>query len=314
MACQPISRDWLTVGDGHELYIAQYGNVDGIPLLYLHGGPGAGCSTEELALFDLSVYRVIFMDQRGAGLSRPRGELKHNNVSKLLTDIEQVRQWLGISTWALAGGSFGATLGLLYAAAYPSRVIEQVLWGAFIPSEESIQWLYGQQGAARLFSSEQLDFSVVATTDTQQLFTSYRDGLEHQCASVRQDFTRRWLSWEMALAYPGCKQYKENTNLSQVLASIELYYVANNYFAAFEQLCDSLVNIQTRTVIIQGELDWVCPVGVVFSFLQDHNNQHINLVEIKGGYHALADIKMTRAVVSAIREMAQIIEKGNKHK
>ncbi len=309
---KPIARNWLAVGDGHELYIAQYGNAQGIPLLYLHGGPGAGCSTEELALFDLSVYRVIFMDQRGAGLSRPRGELKHNNVSKLLTDIELVRQWLGISTWALAGGSFGATLGLLYAAKYPERVIEQVLWGAFIPSEESIQWLYGQQGAARLFSSEQLDFSVVATADTQQLFARYRDGLEHQCASVRQDFTRRWLRWEMALAYPGCKQYKENINLSQVLASIELYYVANNYFAAFDQLCDSLVNIQTRTVIIQGELDWVCPVGVVISFLQEHQNQMIKLMEIKGGYHALADIKMTRAVVNAIREMAQTIEQGKK--
>ncbi|ACJ27121.1 Alpha/beta hydrolase fold protein [Shewanella piezotolerans WP3] len=313
MTSQPISRDWLAVGDGHELYVAQYGNVNGIPLLYLHGGPGAGCSTDELVLFDLSVYRVIFMDQRGAGLSRPRGELKHNNLGKLLTDIEQVRQWLGLSKWTLAGGSFGATLALLYAAKYPSRVIEQVLWGAFIPSEDSIRWLYGQQGAARLFPAEQLEFSVTATTDEQlsQFFSCYRAGLDNQCASVRQDFTRRWLSWEMALAYPGCKQDRKNVNLSQVLASIELYYVSNNYFAAFEQLCVSVVNIQAKTVILQGELDWVCPSGVLFSFLQDHRNQHIRLMEIKGGYHALADIKMTRAVVSAIREMAQTIVKGS---
>ena len=311
---KPIASNWLKVGDGHELYVAQYGHVDGIPLLYLHCGPGAGCSTAELALFDLSVYRVIMVDQRGAGRSRPSGELQHNNVANLLKDLERVRQWLGLSQWAVAGGSFGATLGLLYAAAHPLRVVKQVLWGAFIPSEESIQWLYGQQGAARLFPSEHLEFSVAATSDDrlQPLFEQYRAGLEHKSAAVRQDYAQRWLNWELALAYPGCQQYQKNINFSQVLASIELYYVSNKYFAAVEQICDSIVNIQAPTVILQGELDWVCPYGVLEVFLQDYPNQSINVQEIQGGYHSLADMKMSKAVVNAIRQMAQTLDKGCK--
>ncbi|MFT5790538.1 MAG: proline iminopeptidase, partial [Shewanella sp.] len=277
-----IARDWLAVGDGHELYVAQYGNIDGIPLLYLHGGPGAGCSAEELTLFDLSVYHVIMMDQRGAGRSRPRGGLAHNHLDHLLTDIEQVREWLGIAKWALAGGSFGATLGLLYSGIYPNRVTKQVLWGAFVPSFESIQWLYGQQGAARLFPSEHLSFSVVAASGNQLggLFSCYREGFESSSASIRQDFVRRWLNWELALAYPGCKPFDANVMLSQALASIELYYVTNNYFGAFERLSATVTDIQAETLIIQGELDWVCPSGVVHNFFQDKVNHQIKVMEV----------------------------------
>ncbi|MCL1058399.1 alpha/beta hydrolase [Shewanella gelidimarina] len=307
-----IARDWLAVGDEHELYISQYGNLDGIPLLYLHGGPGAGCSFDELALFDLSVYHVIMMDQRGAGRSRPRGGLAHNSVNHLLTDIEQVREWLGIAKWALAGGSFGATLALLYAGLYPNRVSKQVLWGAFIPSEESIQWLYGQQGAARLFPSEHLAFSVAAAPSNQLdgLFSCYREGFDNTSASIRQHFVRCWLNWELALAYPGCLQVGENVIFSQALASIELYYVTHNYFGAFEQLSATVMDIQAETLIIQGELDRVCPSGFVHGFLQNKVNHQIKVMEVNGGYHALADVKMANAIVNAIREMALKINKG----
>ncbi|GIU19212.1 alpha/beta fold hydrolase [Shewanella sp. MBTL60-007] len=299
-------RTWIDVGDGHQLHVALYGNSEGIPLLYLHGGPGAGCSVEELKLFDLSVYQVILVDQRGAGRSRPRGELKHNNLSNLLADIERVRCWLNVPQWMLAGGSFGATLALLYSAYYPNRVISQVLWGLFVPSPAGIEWLYGNRGAARLFKEEYRDF--VDGAEPQELtalLTSYRSSLDDDCQDVRYSAAERWIRWEMALAYPGCMLGEINSPFSQSLASIELYYVANDYFGAFEKLIVQLPLIQCQTRVLQGEMDWVCPFKVLQNFFKGRASQLIEVTEIKGGYHALADVKMARAVMDAIQEMAK---------
>ncbi|GIU11291.1 MULTISPECIES: alpha/beta fold hydrolase [unclassified Shewanella] len=301
-----LRRTWLDVGDDHQLYVAQYGNPNGIPLLYLHGGPGAGCSTEDLKLFDLSVYQVILLDQRGAGRSRPRGELKHNNLHALLDDIERVRCWLNVPQWMLAGGSFGATLALLYSACYPNRVVSQVLWGLFIPNPAGIEWLYGNSGAARLFNREYSRFTQgVEPQKLKTLLTHYRTKLESECREIRHDYTRRWLSWEMALAYPGSTLDEANAPFSQSLASIELYYVANDYFGAFEKLIVKLPLIQCQTYVLQGEMDWVCPFKVLQDFFKDRASQLVQVTEIKGGYHALADVKMAKAVTDAIREMAK---------
>lgn len=299
-------RTWIDVGDGHQLYVALYGNPEGIPLLYLHGGPGAGCSVEELTLFDLSVYQVILLDQRGAGRSRPRGELKYNALSNLLADIERVRCWLNVPQWMLAGGSFGATLALLYSACYPQRVISQVLWGLFIPNPAGIEWLYGDNGAARLFKAEYRAFSGGGEPKAlPALLANYRARLEDECQDIRQDAAARWLSWEMALAYPGSMFGEINAPFSQSLASIELYYVANDYFGAFEKLVVKLPLIQCQTRVLQGEMDWVCPFKVLQNFFKGRANQLFEVTEIKGGYHALADVKMARAVKDAIREMAK---------
>ena len=299
-------RTWLDVGEGHQLHVALYGDPDGIPLLYLHGGPGAGCSTEDLKLFDLSVYQVILLDQRGAGRSRPRGELKHNNLHTLLDDIERVRCWLNVPQWMLAGGSFGATLALLYSACYPNRVISQVLWGLFIPNPAGIEWLYGNSGAARLFTEEYSAFSSgVQPQALTTLLASYCSQLEDECDDTRQRAAERWISWEMALAYPGSLLGEPNVPFSQSLASIELYYVAHNYFGAFEKLIVKLPLIQCQTYVLQGEMDWVCPFKVLQDFFKGRASQLVKVTEIKGGYHALADVKMAKAVMDAIREMAK---------
>ncbi|MGS0677364.1 alpha/beta fold hydrolase [Shewanella sp. 125m-1] len=302
-----LSQTLLDVGDGHQLYVAQYGNPNGLAVLYLHGGPGAGCSTEDLTLFDLSIYHVILLDQRGAGRSRPRGELQHNNFHKLLADIEQVRCWLNIQQWRLAGGSFGATLALLYSACYPSRVISQVLWGLFIPNPAGIEWLYGDSGAARLFKDDYRAFTkgVDKRPELSELFTHFRSRLEDDCVDIRQDAAQGWLSWEMALAYPACMASEINAPFSQSLASIELYYVANDYFGAFEKLIVNLPLIQCQTYVLQGEMDWVCPFKVLQNFFKGRTSQLISVTEIKGGYHALADVKMAKAVIHAIKEMAE---------
>ncbi|AQS38488.1 prolyl aminopeptidase [Shewanella psychrophila] len=301
-----IRRDWLDVGDGHQLHLTQYGDPDGVPVLYLHGGPGAGCMSDELSLFDGDNCHVLMLDQRGAGRSKPLGSLDKNNLLELLKDLEKVRSWLGISAWCLVGGSFGATLGMLYSGLYPDRVLSQIYWGLFIPSEDGTNWLYSNKGAANLFTDEYLAFTAVAPfcSNVEQLFETYRIGLNDNDADIRHQYTHAWVAWESALAMPASELFPGDESTSKSLAEIELHYASHQYFGAYSLMRDISAGIQARTLILQGEMDWVCPTQIVENFLTQCGNDTINYSVIKSGYHGLADDKMFHEVVYAIREMA----------
>jgi len=301
-----IRRDWLDVGDGHVLYLAQYGNPDGIPLLFLHGGPGGGCTVEDLRLFDRDTFHIFLLDQRGAGRSRPRGELKHNDLLHLLGDIERVRLWLNIPAWCVVGGSFGATLGFIYTCLYPQRVLSQVLWGLFIPSEEGANWLYGNRGAATLFPQDYLEFTALVpfSSKIDTLFKRYRSGFLEPDADTRLEYVRGWLKWELALALPGAELPESGTPFAKSLAEIELHYASQQYFGAYALMREMAGGIKARTVILQGEVDWVCPSVIVEKFLNQYGSAAMQYTLIKGGYHALANDKMFLEVVNAIQEMA----------
>ncbi|MBL4815254.1 alpha/beta fold hydrolase [Shewanella sp.] len=305
-----IRRDWLDVGDGHQLHLAQYGDPAGVPVLYLHGGPGAGCMSEELALFDGDNCHVLMLDQRGTGRSKPLGVIDKNNVLALLKDLEKVRLWLGIRAWCLVGGSFGATLGMLYSGLYPEKVLSQVYWGLFIPSEDGTNWLYSNKGAANLFADEYLAFTAVAPfcSHVDQLFETYRLGLKHNDADTRHHYLRSWLVWEAALAMPTNEGVSSDAFLSKSLAEIELHFASHQYFGAYSLMREISAGIQAPSRILQGELDWVCPTQIVEKFLTQFGNDCINYSVIKSGYHGLADDKMFREVVYAIREMANNIK------
>lgn len=302
-----IRHDKLNVGDGHSLYLAQYGNPEGLPILYLHGGPGAGSYLEELELFDLTQFRVLLLDQRGSGNSYPQGELTQNNLKQLLNDIEKVRQWLGISRWFLAGGSFGATLGMLYSGLYPQCVIAQVYWGMFIPSQAGTEWLYGPRGAARFFPSQYADFvhGIAEHGDVDNLFEAYYHGMNHRDPLVKEGFVRRWLTWESALALPDERLPKpEVDERGEVLARMELHFARHHYFNAYEILCTLAPNIIADTHILQGEQDWVC----YFDLLRDNQARfdatRVHSELVRGGYHSLVGTKMLRAVIRALDSMA----------
>lgn len=301
-----IRRDWLDVGDGHQLHLAQYGDPDGIPVLYLHGGPGAGCIEDDLVLFADNQYLILMLDQRGAGRSRPIGEIKSNTLISLLKDLEKVREWLSLSAWCIAGGSFGATLGVVYSGLFPERVLSQVLWGLFIPSEDGINWLYSSQGAASLFANEYLDFTAMSpyTADVDALFGSYSEGLNHDDPDTRDAFTQAWLNWERVLALPEDAHLNVQVLGSKSLAEVELHYARHQYFGAYALMRQISAGIQVPTVILQGELDWVCPVQLAENFLREFGSNSINFSVIKSGYHGLANDKMSEEVVYSIRDMA----------
>ncbi len=301
-----IRRDWLDVGDGHQLHLAQYGNPEGIPVLYLHGGPGAGCIAEDLALFDGGTYHLLMLDQRGAGRSRPIGQLQQNNLLVLLKDLEKVRVWLSIPAWCLVGGSFGATLGIIYSGLYPKRVLSQVYWGLFIPSEDGINWLYSNRGAANLFASEYLAFTSLApfSVHTDKLFEQYRVGMQHSDCDIRSQFIHQWIAWELALSTPAADIEDVDLSTTSSLAEIELHFASHQYFGAYALMRQLTAEVQAQTIILQGEMDWVCPTQLVENFLNEFGSDAISYSMIKCGYHGLANDKMARDVIYAVREMA----------
>lgn len=300
-----IRQDWLDVGDGHQLFLAQYGDADGIPVLYLHGGPGAGCSLDEQALFRVKGLRIYMLDQRAAGRSKPYGRLEGNDLVNLLTDIEKVRQWAGVARWCLLGGSFGATLGYLYSCIYPQRVLAQVLWSLFIPSAAGIDWLYGRRGVAQIFSSQYRQF-VRRVDDTDQLLQQFEQDFNDQDSEIRDEAIQRWLVWELALAAPGMSI--DNVEQGRVLARIELHYARHDYFGAYPLMQQVGALLQCPTVILQGELDWVCPQRLVDDFLSQFGPPLLRSRLVNSGHHTLIDTRMRQAVSDAVGQMIRYIK------
>ena len=162
----PFDQQMLDVGDGHVVYVEQCGRPDGIPVVVLHGGPGGGCSPTMRRYFDPNVYRVILFDQRGCGRSRPHASVENNTTWHLVADIELIRETLGINSWIVFGGSWGATLSLIYAQAHPTRAAALALRGVFLMTKPEIDWFYGG-GAGRFWPELWEKFSGLIPDDEQ---------------------------------------------------------------------------------------------------------------------------------------------------
>jgi len=170
---QPNARHRIAVDSPHELYVEESGNPEGIPVLVVHGGPGGGCEDYHRRFFDAERYRIILMDQRGAGRSQPLAELEGNTTQALVADMEVVRNFLGIDKWILFGGSWGSTLSLVYAQTHPECVSGLVLRGIFLCRPEDIEWFY-QYGACRVFPDYWQDFlAQIPESEQSDLVSAY---------------------------------------------------------------------------------------------------------------------------------------------
>ncbi|MDG1067315.1 MAG: prolyl aminopeptidase, partial [Sulfitobacter sp.] len=196
----PFDRRMLAVGQGHHVYMEQCGNPDGIPVVVLHGGPGGGCSPSMRRYFDPAKYRVILFDQRGCGRSTPFASVTDNTTWHLVADIELIRETLGIGQWVVFGGSWGATLSLIYAQTHPEAVRNLVLRGVFLMTQAELDWFYG--GGAGKFWPEVWDkFTALVPRDEQGDFIkAYHKRLFSDDVSLQTRYARAWSGWENALA------------------------------------------------------------------------------------------------------------------
>lgn len=253
---------WLSVGALHRLYWEESGNPNGIPVLFLHGGPGAGCAPMHRRFFDPAAYRIILLDQRGAGRSSPHADLTDNTTAHLVADIEQVRLFLEIDQWLIFGGSWGSTLALAYGEAHPDRCLGFVLRGVFLFRPREVEWFLYDMG--RIFPEAERGFVGFLPPDEQHdLLASYYRRLTDPSPLVHMPAAQAWCGYEEACSrlVPDIVDGRPSPQ-SLAMARIEAHYMVHNGFMEPNQLLRDLHRItHLPAVIVQGRYDVVCPIA-----------------------------------------------------
>ncbi|MEM9173174.1 MAG: prolyl aminopeptidase [Pseudomonadota bacterium] len=263
---EPYETDFLDVGDGHQLYYEQSGNPQGKPVIALHGGPGGGSTPGMRQFFDPARYRIVLLDQRGAGKSTPHASLEANTTAHLIADIEQLRETLGIERWQVFGGSWGSTLSLAYAQAHPQRVTELVLRGIFMLRKQEIDWFY-QEGASHIYPDRwQAYLAPIPEAERGDLLRAYHKRLTSDDEQVRLEAARAWSVWEGSTSFllPNEQAASDfgSAHLALAMARIECHYFINDGFMRPGQLLEDIDRVRAiPAVIVQGRYDVVCPMA-----------------------------------------------------
>jgi len=262
---EPYVRHTFEVEPPHRIHVQECGNPQGIPVLFVHGGPGGGCEPYHRQYFDPQRYRIVLFDQRGCGRSLPHAELQGNTTQALLADMEIIRVRLGVERWLLFGGSWGSTLSLVYSETFPERVLGLVLRGIFLCRPEDIHWFY-QDGASRLFPDYWRDFvAPVAPSRRRNMVSAYYELLTGDDEVNRLAAARAWSVWEgrtsTLRSNPVLVEHFGHTHFALSMARIECHYFVNNCFLAPNQILEQAARLQRIPgVIVQGRYDVVCPM------------------------------------------------------
>jgi proline iminopeptidase len=262
----PYAHGYLETGDGHQIYWEQCGNPQGKPVIFLHGGPGSGCSPVHRQLFDPSRYNVLLFDQRGCGRSRPHASLENNTTWHLVEDIERLRKdVMGVDQWLVFGGSWGSTLALAYGQTHPSRVSAMILRGIFTIRKSEIDWFY-QEGASNLFPDLWEDYvAVIPPEERDDLVAAYHRRLTGPDEAQRLQAAKAWSRWEDStitmMPSPRHQQSHAADQAALAFARIENHYFINAGFMEEGQLIRDAHKLHgIPGVIVQGRYDACTPV------------------------------------------------------
>ena len=296
---EPFDQRILDVGCGHHIYVEQCGKPDGVPVVVLHGGPGGGCSPSMRRYFDPSHYRIILFDQRGCGRSRPHAKVEHNSTWHLIADIEQIRTVLEVDHWIVFGGSWGATLALIYAQAHVTAVQRLILRGIFLGTQSELDWFYGG-GAGKFWPEAWARFSSLIPAEEQEdLIAAYKKRLFSGDVALEARYARAWAGWENALASIDSTGISGETpsQYARAFARLENHYFSNKLFLAPNQEILSnmskIANIPGN--IVQGRYDMICPPQIAWRLAQAWPKARLKMVAKAG--HALSDAPISMELV-----------------
>ena len=299
---EPDEHGWLDVGDGHRVYWELCGNPDGIPAVFLHGGPGAGCSADHRRLFDPAKYRVLLFDQRGCGRSLPHASLEANTTWHLVADIERLRAMLGVQRWLVFGGSWGSTLALAYAETHPDRVSGLILRGIFTLRRWELLWYY-QHGASLLFPDKWEAFIAPIPEDERgDLMAAYRRRLVDPDPAVQIRAAKAWSLWEgetiTLLPDAGYSLQHADDTYALAFARIENHYFVHAGWLKEGQLIRDAHRLHAiPAVIIQGRYDIATPPATAWDLHRAWPEAELVLVE--GAGHAFSEPGIRAALLAA---------------
>ncbi len=296
----PFQTELLQVDRLHHIYIEQCGRDDGIPVLFLHGGPGSGCNAGQRRFFDPNVYRIVLFDQRGCGRSIPAGETLQNTTHDLVSDIETIRLHLGISRWHVFGGSWGSTLALAYACKHPEAVTSLTLRGIFLSRAVELNWFLGQ---VSLFFPEAWQHLLSGLPENEQHdpLHAYGKRVFATDKGISIPAAIRWNQFESSIMrlIPQAETSETQGEVELARARVQIHYIQHACFvdgnALLQQATQQLANIPT--IIVQGRYDMVCPPVTAWALSQAL--PHAKLVMVPDAGHSAMETGTMQALVAA---------------
>ncbi len=301
----PFDQRMIDMGDGHTIYVEQCGNPDGMPVIVLHGGPGGGCSPAMRRYFDPRLYRVVLFDQRGCGRSRPHASVKNNTTWHLVADIERIRTELNIDQFVVFGGSWGATLALIYAISHPERAAYMVLRGVFLMTQAELDWFYGG-GAGQFWPEPWARFAgLIPEDEHHDMIGAYHQRLFSGDLHQETKYARAWSSWENALAsvYSNGNGGEAPGDYARAFARLENHYFTHKGFLDEDGWILNNVDkiAEIPGVIVQGRYDMICPPKRAWDLASKWSNCDLRMIRNAG--HALSEPGISAELVRIMNQI-----------
>lgn len=308
---KPYHRHQLKVSALHDLYVDEAGNPDGIPILFVHGGPGSACDYSSRRFYNPEVFRIITFDQRGCGRSTPHAVLDENDTAHLIQDMERIREFLRIDRWVLFGGSWGSTLSLLYAQAWPDRVMAMILRGIFLCRRIDLDWLY-VSGASRVFPDHWQEFVAhIPESERDDLVAAYYRRLTGPDELARMAAAKAWAGWE-----GNCSRLRPSTDVLKnitkqhnalALSRIETHFFINRGFIEENQILMNMNRIKhIPAKIVHGRYDMVCPLDNAIALHGVWPASELYIVRDAG--HSASEPGIVDALIRSTQDMAALLD------
>ncbi|MTI10352.1 prolyl aminopeptidase [Curvivirga aplysinae] len=304
---EPYNHGHLRPDGHHEIYWEEVGTPTGIPVVFLHGGPGAGCNPMHRRFFNPQYYRVILMDQRGCGRSRPNGSLENNTTQDLIEDLENLRDLLGIESWIVFGGSWGSTLALAYAQAFPDRMKALVLRGVFCGRQQELDWFF--HGVKHVYPEAQEKLQNFLPVDEQDdILGNYYKRLCDPDPSIHGPAARVWAVFEASCVAlePDMKAIENmiNPEADLAISRLEAHYMINDLFLNNVPILENMHKIQHLPgYIVQGRYDAICPPVTAYEL---HNNwPKSELTMLHDAGHSASEPSIAQNLVKIMDKLAK---------
>ena len=305
---EPYNTQYIQVDNIHKIYVEQSGNPNGIPIIFLHGGPGAGINQLYRRYFDPKVYNIILYDQRGSGKSTPYGSVKNNTTQYLIKDIKIIFEKLGIEKSIIYGGSWGATLALLFSEKHPELVHSLVLRGIFLCRKNDIRWFY-QNGAHEIFPDQWNNFICnIPIEEHGNLLKAYHKRIHSTDIKTSEKFCMKWAEWEgqCSSLMPSSQVVKQFSQCSVSLAKIETHFFINDCFIDENQIINKIKSIENiKCYMVHGRYDIVCSLKQAYDLNSVYPKSQLSIINDAG--HSLLERGTTRKILEIFSKPNELI-------